>query len=409
MSPEPRITDLAPWIELLCEAGDGHVQDRVLLECVLGLGAARAAALWRRAPAGAGTPGRYRLSVSRGAVESLPDAHEVAALASGELPAEALSGKRVVAADTSLLALGGVSDDEDALDLAASLFLTHVLVRDDDGFGDDVAPPLPARTQRESEAEPAPPSSGDAASASTRRLQHDVRNVLASLRATEDLLVNFSEGLTPEETTRFRAVVEEECRRAGRMVAGALLGSSEARGSRTDASRGLERVLDLERAACERVQVRLVSLRDPAIATRQVALSETEWARVVHNLLVNAREALAPGGGGTIWVTLDRALPRDHVETLRLVVEDDGPGIPEEHLERVQFDGVSLRKHGTGQGLAIVRELARRAGGELLVSNRASGGARIEVRCPSVQGRDANMDDRSSGAGGDASETENWP
>lgn len=67
---------------------------------------------------------------------------------------------------------------------------------------------------------------------------------------------------------------------------------------------------------------------------------------------------------------------------LLIRVEDDGPGIPEEHLPLVTepFRRVHDDAPGTGLGLAIVAGVARAHGGELLLSNRVPRGLRAELR-----------------------------
>jgi two-component system OmpR family sensor kinase len=79
-------------------------------------------------------------------------------------------------------------------------------------------------------------------------------------------------------------------------------------------------------------------------------------------------------------------LPRG--ESLRFVVEDDGPGIPPEQRERVfdrfhRTDAARDRASGgTGLGLAIVRAIAEAHGGWVSASGSAAGGARIELELP---------------------------
>jgi signal transduction histidine kinase len=72
-----------------------------------------------------------------------------------------------------------------------------------------------------------------------------------------------------------------------------------------------------------------------------------------------------------------------------IVVADDGPGIPQELLERVFerfFRGPGAAARGTGLGLAIARELAERMDGRLLVTSSAAGTRfTLELPGPSVE------------------------
>ncbi len=75
---------------------------------------------------------------------------------------------------------------------------------------------------------------------------------------------------------------------------------------------------------------------------------------------------------------------------MRLVVEDSGPGIPEEHLPRVfdRFYKVDESRTGTpvpsgsGLGLSIVHAIIRRHGGRITAGNAEGGGARFEIVLP---------------------------
>jgi two-component system sensor histidine kinase PhoQ len=70
-----------------------------------------------------------------------------------------------------------------------------------------------------------------------------------------------------------------------------------------------------------------------------------------------------------------------HSGSLRLVVEDDGPGIPENAREALLQRGMRLdeKAPGHGIGLAVVKELAASYNGDVRVSESTLGGARIEV------------------------------
>ena len=90
--------------------------------------------------------------------------------------------------------------------------------------------------------------------------------------------------------------------------------------------------------------------------------------------------------GGSVRVTLRR---RGSASSDALVlVEDDGPGIPNAELERVfepfrRLEGSRSRETGgTGLGLSIARDIVRAHGGEITLSNRAGGGLRAQVVLP---------------------------
>ena len=74
---------------------------------------------------------------------------------------------------------------------------------------------------------------------------------------------------------------------------------------------------------------------------------------------------------------------------MRLVVDDDGPGIPEEAADALLERGTRLDEAtpGHGIGLAIVRDIAKSYGGTLTIDRSALGGAKITVDIPPATGR----------------------
>jgi signal transduction histidine kinase len=100
--------------------------------------------------------------------------------------------------------------------------------------------------------------------------------------------------------------------------------------------------------------------------------------RALRNLIENA-----VAYGGRARVTLERA-----PDALAIVIEDDGPGIPEAEFERVFAPFVRLEESrssetgGIGLGMAIARSIVRGHGGEIELRNRPDGGLRVVVRLP---------------------------
>lgn len=71
--------------------------------------------------------------------------------------------------------------------------------------------------------------------------------------------------------------------------------------------------------------------------------------------------------------------------TLFLMMQDDGPGMSEE-IKRKIFDSKieSNKPHGTGLGLSIVRKIVLAHGGELMITDRPTGGMRFTILLPLV-------------------------
>ena len=78
-------------------------------------------------------------------------------------------------------------------------------------------------------------------------------------------------------------------------------------------------------------------------------------------------------------------------EEIRVVIEDEGPGIPEAELERVFARFVRLEASrsrdtgGSGLGLAIARGILRGHGGDIRLENRADGGLRVTATLPGTE------------------------
>ncbi len=147
--------------------------------------------------------------------------------------------------------------------------------------------------------------------------------------------------------------------------------------------------LSFARYDLSRGDVRLAEELAPDLP--KVLGSREELEQVLLNLLTNARDAVA--GRGTIRLRTGSSGTAVWVE-----VEDDGPGIPEEHRERVfePFFTTKPAGKGTGLGLFVALGIVRRLGGELSLEPRAPRGTVARVRLPvfraGPEGRAANRE-----------------
>jgi two-component system, NtrC family, sensor kinase len=109
-----------------------------------------------------------------------------------------------------------------------------------------------------------------------------------------------------------------------------------------------------------------------------------EMNQVFLNLIVNAAHAIAEAGKTTDTgrITIATATVGNYVE---ISIEDNGRGIPQEHLEKI-FDPFFTTKpvgKGTGQGLAIARSIiTEKHGGRIDVHSVVGQGTRFVLRLP---------------------------
>jgi two-component system nitrogen regulation sensor histidine kinase NtrY len=103
-------------------------------------------------------------------------------------------------------------------------------------------------------------------------------------------------------------------------------------------------------------------------------------SRALRNLIENALRAVA--AGGTVAVRLTR---QEEEGELVLQVEDDGPGVPEGHLDRIFEPYFSTHDTGTGLGLPIARRVVEEHGGRITARNLSGGGLRVVVRLPAAE------------------------
>jgi len=120
---------------------------------------------------------------------------------------------------------------------------------------------------------------------------------------------------------------------------------------------------------------RLTIVAEPGIV---LAVKRNALRRCTTNLIDNALKH-----GKHVDVTLKR-----NGASVEILVDDDGPGIPESRREEAfrpfhrLDEGRNLQTGGSGLGLAIARDIARVHGGDLTLGKSAAGGLRAVIRLP---------------------------
>jgi two-component system NtrC family sensor kinase len=112
-----------------------------------------------------------------------------------------------------------------------------------------------------------------------------------------------------------------------------------------------------------------------------ITVSPSEMQQVLLNLINNALDAMEKTGGVIKISTKISKLEKDHIV---IIVEDNGPGIPEANLPRI-FDPFFTTKpvgKGTGLGLAICYGIINKIGGKIDVHSKINQGTRFRIWIP---------------------------
>jgi len=144
----------------------------------------------------------------------------------------------------------------------------------------------------------------------------------------------------------------------------------------------------------------LSALAGPSIAVtleaeggaQPVRLTGEDLTRILVNLVKNAAEAMPEGGSIRLGLR-ERVADNGSGEGLTLSVEDSGPGVPREALDKIFDSGYSTRAKVSsrpgdrptghrGLGLSITRSIVEAAGGSIHAINLVPSGARFEIDLP---------------------------
>ncbi|MGD2132561.1 MAG: stimulus-sensing domain-containing protein [Maricaulaceae bacterium] len=221
---------------------------------------------------------------------------------------------------------------------------------------------------------------------------HEVKNPLTSIRSALETLPQVTD---PERRDRLLEVLRHDVQRIDRLI------TDISNASRMDAelSRAAVEQLDLNEVLKEMVNLYADIRRD---GEAEVVFSdgrgkmlvegvESSLTQVFSNLIDNAK-TFSPAGGA-VRVTASLLTSGSQAPGVRVTVEDEGPGVPEEDKEKIfsrfyteRPKGAAFGSH-SGLGLAIARQIVAAHGGAIWVENRRDeadevAGARFVVDLP---------------------------
>jgi len=213
---------------------------------------------------------------------------------------------------------------------------------------------------------------------------HDLRNSIASIASSVELLLEDSETLEPEQL-KFISIIERNSR-AGLTLVSDLLdltlietGRLELKRKATDLGALILRNVETNRILACRKDIRLEAEIAPGLPAVNADPSRVE--QVLTNLLSNAIKYSEPGTGVTVRAS-------EAGGEVVVEVRDQGQGIPAEELGRLFrfYQKTSARPTGgeqsTGLGLAIARQIVEAHGGKVGVESEVGRGSTFHFTLP---------------------------
>ena len=225
-----------------------------------------------------------------------------------------------------------------------------------------------------------------------RRLAHEIKNPLTPIQLSAERMRRHFSGAAPQT----QALVGE-CTDAIITEVEALKGLvdefaqfARMRGPRmvpTDINELIEDTLGIYAGVLQRGTLRIE--RQLAAGLPAVRLDAEQIRQVVINLVDNAMEALGgpdagprPSGEQPMIIVLTMHDARNSL--VRLVVSDNGPGVPAADRDKLFMPYYSTKGRGSGLGLAIVRRIIVEHGGGIEVTEAQPAGTTFTVELPAA-------------------------
>jgi two-component system sensor histidine kinase HydH len=213
---------------------------------------------------------------------------------------------------------------------------------------------------------------------------HEIRNPLSSIRGFAQFLKHALKERPQEQD--YAATMVAEVDRINRVVSN-LLSLARPLETKPAACSIPELISHVARLVADDARSRNVTLAiDIPADIGRCRVDPNQLTQALLNLLLNALQAVEPGGSVRIGAGTDKA------GGLRIYVSDDGHGIAQEHLGKIFDPFFTTRSRGTGLGLAIVHQIVDNHNGEIGVESPVAQGQRgtcFTIRIPAVRGADS--------------------
>jgi len=216
-------------------------------------------------------------------------------------------------------------------------------------------------------------------------MSHEMRTPLTSINGFSEMLANDEK--IPPESREFLQIISNESQRMSRMIDTFLSVTQLARGDKKQVVQTPLRLDEVAREAINAMQAvakkkRIRLIEQPSGTIPPVAADKILITQALIKLLDNAIRYSPERTAVTVATVLE-------AESVRVIVEDRGYGVPSESLDRiwdkfyrVERDGLEKDEESTGLGLAFVREAVEQHGGTVSVESEVGRGSKFSFALP---------------------------
>jgi signal transduction histidine kinase len=216
-------------------------------------------------------------------------------------------------------------------------------------------------------------------------MSHELRTPLTSINGFAELLV--IDDKIPDESREFLQIISNESQRMSRMIDTFLTVAQLERGDKQEVTKVALRLdevvsetINVMQPVAKKKRIRLIEQSHGTIPP--VSADKSLITQVLTKLIDNAIRYSAERTTVTVATVLE-------AETVRVIVEDRGYGVPQDSLDRiwekfyrVARDGQEKDEESTGLGLSFVKEVVEQHAGSVAVESEVGRGSKFSFALP---------------------------
>jgi PAS domain S-box-containing protein len=221
----------------------------------------------------------------------------------------------------------------------------------------------------------------------TTGMAHEIKNPLSGIKTTSEFLKSRLEQNNP--LMKYLDLILEETIRLDKIISDFLNYGRPSKQEYTfnDIHGIIDRVLALLQERIEEKNIRIQKVFNGTVP--QIECDYNQMEQVFLNIILNSIQIVSDYGNIRIETDITEMCidPQSGkpVDTLRIAILDDGPGIPDDMLEKVFHPFFTTKSEGTGLGLCISQRLVEEHQGKIEIESEIGRGTAISIFLPFIR------------------------